>query len=97
MKKYRLARQAEEDLINIFVAGIERWGYAQAQQYAQELHECFELLANNPQIGQVRKELAGEPVSFVKGPHVIFYRIVKGVLEVSTILHQSMDVDTHFL
>ncbi len=95
MKKYRLALQAEQDLIGILLTGMETWGYHQAGKYASELHDCFNTLAKNPKMGVVRKELKGSPQSFVKGSHVIFYRIAGEDIEISRVLPQSMDIETY--
>ncbi len=94
MKKYTLAPQAEQDLLDIFLTGLEHWGLAQAEQYAEELHDCFNLLAEQPGMGITRTELQGNPQSFVKGSHVIFYRPTDGMIEIATVLHQTMDIQT---
>ena len=57
MSNYRLSLQAEQDLFDIFTDGIQKWGENKATQYAQQLHDCCELLAQNPEMGIVRKEL----------------------------------------
>jgi len=92
MKKYKLALQAEKDLLDIFLYGIEHWGVQQAEKYADEMHHCFNTLADNPRLGQIRKDLKNNPCSFVKGAHVIFYRFNKNHIEISTVVHQSKDV-----
>ncbi len=96
MKKYRLALQAEQDLIGILLLGMETWGYDQAKKYANELHDCFNTLAENPKIGVTRKDLKECPQSFVKGSHVIFYRMAGKIIEISRVLPQSMDIETFF-
>ena len=96
MKKYRLALQAEEDLLNIFLIGLEHWGEKQAEKYSNDLHECFNMLSEYPDMGINRDELNEKPKSFVKDAHIIFYRMANdGLVEIATILHQSMDVKRH--
>ncbi len=93
MKKYKLSQQADDDLLTIFLEGINEWGYKQAEKYANELHDCFNILANHPDMGTTRKDLNKIPQSFVKGSHVIIYRIVeKDLIEIATILPQRMDI-----
>lgn len=93
MKKYKLAQQADNDLLKIFLEGIDKWGYKQAEKYANELHDCFNMLGDHPDIGTTRKDLKECPQSFMKGSHVIFYRITeKGFIEIATIVPQRMDI-----
>jgi len=93
MKKYKLAQQADDDLLKILLDGIEAWGYKQAEKYADELHDCFNMLANHPNMGATREDLKEIPQSFMKGSHVIIYRIVENnSIEIATILPQKMDI-----
>lgn len=96
MKKYKLAPQADNDLLKIFLEGLDEWGYSQAEKYADEFHDCFNMLAEYPNMGITRKDLREVPQSFIKGSHIIIYRIVeKGFIEIATILPQRMDVPNH--
>lgn len=94
MKKYKLAQQADNDLLDIFLEGINEWGYKQAEKYADELHDCFNMLADHPPgMGTTREDLNEVPHSFMKGSHVIIYRIVeKDLIEIATILPQKIDI-----
>ncbi len=97
MKKYKLAPQAEKDLLTIFLEGIEKWGYTQAEKYADEFHECFNLLAEFPEMGNTRKEFEETLQSFEKGSHTIFYRRVDNQsIEISTLIPQRMDLKNHW-
>lgn len=44
MKQYRLSKRAENDLLNIFIYGIERFGLIQAEKYNSELDNYFGIL-----------------------------------------------------
>ena len=97
MKKYRLAPQAENDLLEIFLTGISKWGYPQAEKYADELHYCFNMLADHPEMGATREDLKETPQSFIKGAHTIIYRSIdNGLIEIATILLQKMDIENRF-
>jgi toxin ParE1/3/4 len=91
MLKYKLSPQAKQDLLDIFLFRIENWGQEQAENYANELLYCLELLAKNPEIGLKRPELHENIQSFTNGSHIIFYRKVNSIIEIATILHQKMD------
>jgi toxin ParE1/3/4 len=95
-KEYKFSLQAKQDLLDIFLYGIENWGQQQADNYANELSHCFELLAKNPDIGLNRPELYKNIKSFTIASHVIFYRKTDSIIEISTILHQKIDVRIKF-
>ncbi len=94
MKKYKLSQQADDDLLQIFIEGMGKWGYKQAEKYADDLHDCFNMLADYPDMGTTREDLNEVPQSFMKGSHIIIYRIVdKDLIEIATILPQRMDIE----
>ena len=41
MKKYKLSLQAEQDLLEIFLTGIQNRGVKQEEYYANDLESCF--------------------------------------------------------
>ncbi|MES9884119.1 MAG: type II toxin-antitoxin system RelE/ParE family toxin [Sedimenticola sp.] len=45
---YTLSRKAEDDIIYIFLAGVEQFGTHQAERYHDQLDKCFRFLADNP-------------------------------------------------
>ena len=46
--RYKLSPLAEADLLSIFLQGIEHWGAAQAESYALQITETFQLLSESP-------------------------------------------------
>jgi toxin ParE1/3/4 len=54
---YRLSRKAEDDLIDIYLAGARDFGAAQAERYYFELQDVFEFLSRFPQIARGRTEI----------------------------------------
>jgi len=48
MATYRLSRQADQDIDNIFSFGVERFSIDQATTYLLGLHDHFGLLVENP-------------------------------------------------
>lgn len=57
MSSYRLTRQAEDDLLDIFLYGIEQFGRTQALHYKDDLDRCFAALAHNPRVGRLAPAL----------------------------------------
>ena len=72
---YRLTRKAEEDIISIFVDGVEKFGVAQAEKYHAELESVFGLIADNPHIARERSELSPPTRIHPHGTHIILYQI----------------------
>lgn len=51
MTKIDFTRDAERDLINIFLYGIEHFGPVQAERYAKTLNAKIEIAAEHPDFG----------------------------------------------
>lgn len=96
MTSYILATEARQDLIDIYLEGLERWGEVQADHYQNALHDVFAKLSVYPELGRHRPELSEQVRSFPHGSHVIFYiksnneiaivRVLKGSRDIKTIL-----------
>ncbi|MCF6299841.1 MAG: type II toxin-antitoxin system RelE/ParE family toxin [Proteobacteria bacterium] len=97
--KIRLSDLAKQDLLSIFNYTIENWGEEQARNYAQRLSNCFDLLAQSPDIGSQRNNFFKNALSFSVGSHIVFYtkdNDPDSHLEIASILHQSLDLEQHF-
>ena len=54
--KYKTTRQADQDIIDIYVHGAAAYGIDQAERYHQGLVKAFEILAENPLLARERNE-----------------------------------------
>ncbi len=94
---YKISKQAEIDLENIWIYTFEEWSLEQADYYYDLIMNEIEYLSTNPKSGidynEVRK---GYFRSRVKS-HFIFYRINlnEEKIEIIRILHQQMDIESH--
>lgn len=86
---------AEQDLINIWLYTFEEWGDKQADIYLDELSQTLKLIAEQPNIGRLRKEFIPPVRTFYHSHHLIAYQVIEGGISVIRVLHKSMDVDTH--
>jgi toxin ParE1/3/4 len=73
--KYVLSKSAEEDLIQIYIAGAQDFGLEQAQRYHQKLQQAFEFLAENPFAGPRRPELKPAIRIHPIGVHIVLYTV----------------------
>jgi toxin ParE1/3/4 len=55
--RYRLSREAEEDIIAIFASGARQVGVQQAGRYHDLLAKTFQFLAENPEAARERTEI----------------------------------------
>ena len=94
---YKISKQAEIDLENIWLYTFEEWSLEQADYYLDLIIDEIEYISENPKTGKdyndVRK---GYFRSRVKS-HFIFYRIniKEEIVEIIRILHQQMDTESH--
>ncbi len=93
MAEYRLAPEADADLLSIARYTIETWGDEQAKLYESRLQRCFEAIA----CGEVRgrKLIRNRPELWVSRceHHYIFYRLQRGRPPlIVAVLHESMDL-----
>ncbi len=97
MSRYRLARQAEADLDDIWsYIGIEQQNPTAADSVLSALHARFSLLATQPLMGVSREEYGENLRSFVSDNYLIFYRPIDDGIEVARVIRGSRDIDTIF-
>ena len=95
--KYKISKQAENDLENIWLYTLEEWSLEQADYYYDLLMDEIEYIAENPKSGkdynEIRKGYFRSRVKF----HFIFYKInLKDEnVEIIRILHQQMDIESN--
>ena len=95
MAVFRFSRRAEADLLGIVASTLRAWGESQAAQYLDELESCFQMLADNPQLGRVCDDVRPGLRRFEHGRHIVFYRARAGGILISRILHERMLPDKH--
>ena len=94
---FKLSKETENDLENIWLYTFENWSTEQADRYLNLIIDEIEYFSlqreSGLNFGNIRK---GYFRSKVKS-HFIFYRInsKKEELEIIRILHERMDVESH--
>lgn len=94
---FKLSKEAENDLENIWLYTFENWSAEQADRYLNLIIDEIEYLSQKPESGiNFENFRKGYFRSKVKS-HFIFYRInaQKEALEIIRILHERMDIDNH--
>jgi toxin ParE1/3/4 len=83
--------QAETDLDTI-LADLNQNNPAAADRYAAAFVEKGQALAQFPELGRTRPEIAPDLRSTLVKPYVIFYRIRGDVVQILRILHGARDL-----
>ena len=91
--KYRISKQAIDDLNDIWVYTFHKWSKEQADRYYNLIIGEIEFIADNYLIGKsVEQTRENYRVTEIKS-HLIFYRKVENeIVEIVRILHQRMDI-----
>jgi len=88
---YRLSRKAEEDIIQIYVAGVEMFGAEQAERYHEGLEHTFDFLSRFPFAAAVRTGLQGSPRIHAYRSHIVVYRLDGKHILIQRVRHASED------
>ena len=72
---YKLSRKAEDDLIEMYIEGVARFGAAQADQYHSEIGQMLDLLSKNPRMARERIEISPPVRIHPFQSHLIVYLI----------------------
>lgn len=94
--KYRISKEALNDLEKIWLYTFEVWSKDQADHYFNLLMDEIQYLSENPKSGKDYNEIRkGYFRSRVKS-HFIFYKInlKSEEIEIIRILHQQMDISS---
>ncbi len=95
MSLYRLTKEAEKDLKDLWVYLAERNDIAGDRQVAKLL-DRFPMLAQFPTRGVSRDRLLEGLRSFPVKPYIIFYILIPDGIEILRIIHQSRDIEDYF-
>ena len=75
---YVLTTLAETDLDDIWDYAAQRFGFDVADEVLESLHRAFRFLAEHPDTGHPREDIAPSPYSFWPiGPSLIAFRSVQ--------------------
>ena len=95
MRHLRLTPAARADLDAIWDYTATKWDLPQAEAYVQALLRNMQTLAETPGLGRSIEDIRPGYLKFPTASHVIYYRNRDDGIDVSRILHKSMDVERH--
>jgi toxin ParE1/3/4 len=93
--KIEFTRDAERDLIDIFLYGIEHFGPVQAERYAKTLNAKIDMAAEHPDFGADYGFVIKGVRRYEVVSHAIYYRSTGAGILVLRVLHGRMDPARH--
>jgi|SRR6266540_2289900 toxin ParE1/3/4 len=95
MPSIRRTAQAEEDLIDIWLY-IAQDNPGAANRLLDEIENKCSLLADNPQLGPARPDIAEDCRYFPVGRYLILYRIIPDGIQVVRVVRGSRRLEDLF-
>jgi len=91
MGNYRLSKKAEIDLAEMYEFGVSKFGLLNAQKYFFGMHDVFQVLDDNIELGRDASEFIKDLKRFTYKTHTIFYLITTDGIFILRVLSQRMD------
>lgn len=95
MSKVRFTAQAETDIIDGYLYGLENFGHAQAEKYERDLRHVIGIIAANPRIAAERREFDPPVRIHHHAKHYIVYLVDAPDIVIVRILRDEADVARH--
>jgi toxin ParE1/3/4 len=95
MNRYKLSRQADQDLEDIWVY-LAELDPIRADRQMAEIFNRLPMLAQYPDMGRKRNDLGTGCRSFPSRPYLIFYAKTASHIEILRIIHQSRNIEDLF-
>ena len=84
---FKTTRQADGDIIDIYVHGVAEFGVDQAERYHEGMVSVFELLAENPHLARERREFDPPVRLHPYQAHMIAYVVRDDGILIIRVLH----------
>jgi toxin ParE1/3/4 len=89
--RYRVTKQAEQDLDKIYVYWARRASAEVADRLIDGIADRFWLLGEHPDAGRPSEDIAAGVKSFPAGKYLIYYRATRGGTDILHIFHSAQD------
>ena len=71
--KFKLSEKVRADIKKLFRYSFQQFGENQVVKYKAGLNECFQLLADNPNMGRECNDIRDAYFRYEHQSHIIFY------------------------
>lgn len=93
MSDFYITRRAFLDLKGIYDYTIQQWGENKSNEYISNLYNDFEKIANNIELGELRKNRSEPFLMYPSGKHYVVYEAYKDGIIIITVLHQVRNIE----
>jgi toxin ParE1/3/4 len=88
---YRTTRQADQDIVDIYLRGCREFGQQQADRYHIGLAATLDLIADNPRMARERSEFTPPVRLHTHQAHLIVYLLDNEGVLIVRVLHGRQD------
>lgn len=92
---YRTTRQADQDIIDIYLWGCREFGQSQAEHYHEGLAGTFDLIAANPRMARERSDFNPAVRLHPYDLHLIVYVVDDAGVLIVRVLHGRREWERH--
>lgn len=89
--RYRVTRDAEQDLDEIYLYWAKRAGLEAADRLIESLVDRFWLLGEYPHAGRPSEDIAAGVKCFPAGKYLIYYRVMRRRTDILHVFHGARD------
>jgi toxin ParE1/3/4 len=94
--RYRVSRDSEQDLAEIFLYWAKRAGLRVADRLMDSITDRFWLLGEHPDAGRSSEDIAPGVRCFPAGKYLLYYRPTQRVTDILHIFHGAQDQNMAF-
>ena len=95
MNEYRLSLKADNDIDDIADYTLEIWGDTQTKVYVAELLQCFQFLADKPDLGRSAAEYGPLLYRYNYKANTVFYELIDKGIFIVRILGRRQDFERY--
>lgn len=88
--RIEFASRAEDDLVALYLDGLERFGREQAELYSQSFTAAFETLARFPLAGGIADGIRPPTRHLIHNAYAMFYEVRGDSILVLRVIHGRM-------
>lgn len=92
---YRTTRQADQEIIDIYLRGCREFGQRQAELYHDGLPRAFDLIATEPRIARERREFTPPVRLHPYKSHLIIYVLDDVGVLIVRVLRRRQEWERH--
>jgi toxin ParE1/3/4 len=97
VSEFRLTPRAHKDLKAIAQYTLKTWGREQVKAYLASLTYRMQWLADNPDLGRSRDDIAKVYRCSKEGQHLIFLILKQDHIAIIGVPHSSMNANMHLI